>query len=36
MNLKQYFENTKGLGILSTADSEGKVDSPFDQEEAEK
>ena len=27
MNLKQYFENTKGLGILSTADSSGKVDA---------
>ena len=27
MNLKQYFETTKGLGILATADSEGKVDS---------
>jgi len=27
MNLKQYFENTKGLGILSTADSSGRVDA---------
>jgi hypothetical protein len=27
MNLKQYFDSTKGLGILSTADSNGKVDS---------
>jgi hypothetical protein len=27
MNLKQYFETTKGLGVLSTADCEGKVDS---------
>ncbi len=27
MNLKQYFDNTKGLGILSTADSDGKVDT---------
>ena len=27
MNLKKYFETTKGLGVLSTADGEGKVDS---------
>jgi len=27
MNLKQYFESTKGLGTLSTADSNGKVDA---------
>ena len=27
MNLTEYFENTDGLGILSTADSEGNVDS---------
>ena len=27
MSLKNYFETTKGLGVLSTADSEGKVDS---------
>ena len=27
MNLKTYFETTKGLGVLSTADSEGNVDS---------
>ena len=27
MSLKEYFETTKGLGILSTADSEGKVDA---------
>ena len=26
MDLKNYFENTKGLGVLATADSEGKVD----------
>ncbi len=26
MNLSEYFENTKGTGILATADSEGKVD----------
>lgn len=26
MNLSEYFENTKGNGILATADSEGKVD----------
>lgn len=26
MNLTDYFENTEGLGILATADSEGKVD----------
>ncbi len=26
MNLSEYFENTKGKGILATADSEGKVD----------
>jgi hypothetical protein len=26
MNLAQYFENTRGAGILATADSEGKVD----------
>jgi len=26
MNLSDYFENTEGLGILATADSEGKVD----------
>lgn len=25
--LQQYFENTKGLGILATADSSGKVDA---------
>lgn len=25
--LKFYFENTKGTGILATADSEGKVDA---------
>ena len=27
MELKDYFENTKGLGVLSTADSHGKVNS---------
>lgn len=26
MDLKSYFENTRGTGILSTADSEGNVD----------
>ena len=26
MDLKTYFENTKGLGILATADAEGRVD----------
>jgi hypothetical protein len=27
MNLERYFDNTKGLGILSTADSTGKVNA---------
>ncbi|MFO8031154.1 MAG: pyridoxamine 5'-phosphate oxidase family protein [Desulfohalobiaceae bacterium] len=27
MDLHQYFENTSGLGVLSTADSEGNVNS---------
>jgi hypothetical protein len=27
MDLKGYFENTKGIGVLSTADGEGNVDS---------
>jgi len=27
MNLKDYFETTKGLGVLSTADSDGQVDA---------
>ncbi|MDZ7760371.1 MAG: pyridoxamine 5'-phosphate oxidase family protein [Desulfovermiculus sp.] len=27
MDLKTYFENTKGVGVLSTADSQGNVDS---------
>jgi hypothetical protein len=27
MNLKSYFENTKGIGILATADGAGKVDA---------
>ena len=27
MMLKDYFDETKGLGILSTADSEGRVDA---------
>ena len=26
MDLKDYFENAQGLGVLATADSEGKVD----------
>ena len=26
MDLKDYFENQKGLGVLATADAEGKVD----------
>ena len=26
MDLKDYFENAQGLGVLGTADSEGKVD----------
>jgi len=26
MDLKAYFENTEGLGILSTADTEGNID----------
>ncbi|MCU0579031.1 MAG: pyridoxamine 5'-phosphate oxidase family protein [Desulfobacterota bacterium] len=26
MKLKEYFENKKGLGVLATADGEGKVD----------
>ncbi len=26
MDLKSYFENTKGTGVLSTADAEGNVD----------
>ena len=26
MDLKDYFENAKGLGVLATADGEGKVD----------
>ena len=26
MNLNEYFENTDGMGILSTADSQGNVD----------
>jgi len=26
MNLKDYFEEAQGLGVLATADSEGKVD----------
>ena len=26
MDLKDYFENTEGRGVLATADSEGKVD----------
>jgi hypothetical protein len=27
MNLKEYFENTKGFGVLATADSESRVDA---------
>ena len=27
MNLKEYFETTNGVGVLSTADSDGKVDA---------
>ena len=27
MDLKDYFENTEGIGILATADSAGKVDA---------
>ena len=27
MNLKDYFENRQGLGVLSTADAEGRVNS---------
>jgi len=27
MNLNEYFENTKGVGVLSTADSSGKVNA---------
>jgi len=27
MDLKAYFENNEGLGVLATADSEGKVDA---------
>jgi len=26
MSLREYFENTKGTGVLATADKEGKVD----------
>ena len=27
MDLKKYFENNKGIGVLATADAEGKVDA---------
>ena len=27
MDLKTYFENTDGLGVLSTADTDGNVDA---------
>jgi hypothetical protein len=27
MNLAEYFENTKGVGVLSTADSDGRVNA---------
>ena len=26
MNLSEYFQDTKGIGVLATADAEGKVD----------
>ncbi len=26
MEIKEYFENTKGIGVLATADADGKVD----------
>jgi hypothetical protein len=29
MKMSEYFENTKGYGVLSTADSEGHVDATF-------
>ena len=27
MDLKEYFDDTKGVGVLATADGEGKVDA---------
>lgn len=27
MDLKNYFENTEGVGVLATADADGKVDA---------
>ena len=27
MDLKEYFENTNGLGVMATADSDGRVDA---------
>ena len=27
MHLKDYFENTRGVGVMSTSDNKGKVDS---------
>ena len=27
MNLNEYFENTKGFGVLATSDADGKVDT---------
>jgi hypothetical protein len=27
MDLKNYFENTEGIGVLATADAEGRVDA---------
>jgi hypothetical protein len=27
MELKEYFDNTKGFGVLSTADGQGRVDA---------
>jgi hypothetical protein len=27
MDLKEYFENTKGLGVMATADADGRVDA---------
>jgi len=29
MNLKEYFEETSGLGIIATADSDGKSIPPY-------
>jgi Pyridoxamine 5'-phosphate oxidase len=27
MNLKEYFENTNGLGVMATVDADGRVDA---------